>query len=307
MEFAAPARDGRHCSNSSAGRVEERRPRGSAARDLSASAAVEHGDGDVARSVACARRRGAGLGAADVPRSLLTIHALTSTRTGAVAAGARDGWAYVWPRDAATAALALEASGHRARSTARGEVPHRPRPLAPRPASAKTAPRSPAAPPRATRSAGSTAAAKATGIAAPASLSPGATAPTTKSPHPAPTSATPSPPPSTAEPAIDGFSARQHQVGDQARGFCANSGRRMGWCGRRVIPGPASTPRPAGRSARSNSRRSIPPRNGRCCSSSKPAPLRHHPRRRMARRRRPLDRPDRLVRLGPGRTGRRRR
>jgi hypothetical protein len=47
-------------------------------------------------------------------RSLLTIHALTSRRTGAVAAGARDGWAYVWPRDAATAALALDASGHRA-------------------------------------------------------------------------------------------------------------------------------------------------------------------------------------------------
>jgi hypothetical protein len=46
-------------------------------------------------------------------RSLLTIHALTSRRTGAVAAGARDGWAYVWPRDAATAALALSASGHR--------------------------------------------------------------------------------------------------------------------------------------------------------------------------------------------------
>ncbi len=47
-------------------------------------------------------------------RSLLTIHALTSQRTGAVAAGARDGWAYVWPRDAATAALALQASGHHA-------------------------------------------------------------------------------------------------------------------------------------------------------------------------------------------------
>jgi hypothetical protein len=45
-------------------------------------------------------------------RSLLTIHALTSKKAGAVAAGARDGWAYVWPRDAATAALALEASGH---------------------------------------------------------------------------------------------------------------------------------------------------------------------------------------------------
>jgi glucoamylase len=47
-------------------------------------------------------------------RSLLTIQALTSQRTGAVAAGARDGWAYVWPRDASTAALALAASGHHA-------------------------------------------------------------------------------------------------------------------------------------------------------------------------------------------------
>jgi glucoamylase len=47
-------------------------------------------------------------------RSLLTIHALTSKKTGAVSAGARDGWAYVWPRDASTAALALAASGHRA-------------------------------------------------------------------------------------------------------------------------------------------------------------------------------------------------
>jgi hypothetical protein len=54
-------------------------------------------------------------------RSLLTIHALTSRETGAVAAGARDGWAYVWPRDASTAALALAAAGHRAeaRSVAR--------------------------------------------------------------------------------------------------------------------------------------------------------------------------------------------
>jgi hypothetical protein len=47
-------------------------------------------------------------------RSLLTVHGLTSRTTGAVAAGARDGWVYVWPRDAATAALALAASGHRA-------------------------------------------------------------------------------------------------------------------------------------------------------------------------------------------------
>jgi hypothetical protein len=54
-------------------------------------------------------------------RSLLTLRALTDRRSGAVAAGARDGWAYVWPRDAATACLALEAAGYRdeAREVAR--------------------------------------------------------------------------------------------------------------------------------------------------------------------------------------------
>jgi glucoamylase len=54
-------------------------------------------------------------------RSLLTMRALSSRRTGAVAAGARDGWTYVWPRDAATAALAFAAAGYRgeARSVAR--------------------------------------------------------------------------------------------------------------------------------------------------------------------------------------------
>jgi hypothetical protein len=46
-------------------------------------------------------------------RSLLVLHALTDRRTGAVAAGARDGWAYVWPRDAATGALAYLAAGYR--------------------------------------------------------------------------------------------------------------------------------------------------------------------------------------------------
>jgi hypothetical protein len=45
-------------------------------------------------------------------RSLLTLRALTDSRTGAVAAGARDGWAHVWPRDAATAALAFAAAGY---------------------------------------------------------------------------------------------------------------------------------------------------------------------------------------------------
>src|SRR5215218_1587495 len=45
-------------------------------------------------------------------RSLLVLHALTDRRTGAVAAGARDGWAYVWPRDASAAAIALAEAGY---------------------------------------------------------------------------------------------------------------------------------------------------------------------------------------------------
>jgi glucoamylase len=47
-------------------------------------------------------------------RSLLVLRALTDRHTGAVAAGLRDGWAYVWPRDAGAVAMALAASGYRA-------------------------------------------------------------------------------------------------------------------------------------------------------------------------------------------------
>ncbi len=46
-------------------------------------------------------------------RSLLVMRVLTDRRTGAVAAGARDGWAYVWPRDAAAVTLAFNAAGYR--------------------------------------------------------------------------------------------------------------------------------------------------------------------------------------------------
>ncbi len=46
-------------------------------------------------------------------QSLLVLHALSNARTGAVLAGAREGWAYVWPRDAGTVALALAAAGYR--------------------------------------------------------------------------------------------------------------------------------------------------------------------------------------------------
>ena len=54
-------------------------------------------------------------------RSLLVLRALTDRRTGAVAAGARDGWAYVWPRDAGAVAIALASAGyrHEARRVAR--------------------------------------------------------------------------------------------------------------------------------------------------------------------------------------------
>ena len=46
-------------------------------------------------------------------RSLLVLRSLTDRRAGAVAAGARDGWAYVWPRDAAAVGIAFAAAGYR--------------------------------------------------------------------------------------------------------------------------------------------------------------------------------------------------
>lgn len=47
-------------------------------------------------------------------RSLLVLRALIDRRNGAVAAGAREGWAYVWPRDASAVAIALASAGYRA-------------------------------------------------------------------------------------------------------------------------------------------------------------------------------------------------
>jgi hypothetical protein len=46
-------------------------------------------------------------------RSVQVLVALTDSRTGAMIAGERDGWDYVWPRDAAAGALALKAAGLR--------------------------------------------------------------------------------------------------------------------------------------------------------------------------------------------------
>jgi glucoamylase len=46
-------------------------------------------------------------------RSLLVLRAMTDPRSGAVIAGARDGWRYVWPRDAGAVALAFASAGYR--------------------------------------------------------------------------------------------------------------------------------------------------------------------------------------------------
>ncbi len=46
-------------------------------------------------------------------RSVRVLVALTDARSGAMIAGERDGWDYVWPRDAAAGAIALEAAGLR--------------------------------------------------------------------------------------------------------------------------------------------------------------------------------------------------
>jgi hypothetical protein len=88
-----------------------------------AAGAATEGVGQVIRTAAAEDRRwldrARPLGA-DAPawavamygRSLLVLRALTDRETGAVAAGARDGWAYVWPRDAATAAIAFATAGY---------------------------------------------------------------------------------------------------------------------------------------------------------------------------------------------------
>jgi glucoamylase len=46
-------------------------------------------------------------------RSLLVLQALMDPDTGAVVAGRRDGWGYVWPRDASTVAMAFASAGFR--------------------------------------------------------------------------------------------------------------------------------------------------------------------------------------------------
>jgi hypothetical protein len=47
-------------------------------------------------------------------RSLLVLRAVMDRHSGAVVAGFRDGWEYVWPRDASAVAIALSSAGYRA-------------------------------------------------------------------------------------------------------------------------------------------------------------------------------------------------
>jgi len=47
-------------------------------------------------------------------RSLAVLWAVTDRRSGAVVAGFREGWEYVWPRDAGTVTIALASAGYRA-------------------------------------------------------------------------------------------------------------------------------------------------------------------------------------------------
>jgi hypothetical protein len=71
-------------------------------------------------SLAGIRERARPLGRAAPPwarrlyrRSLRVLIALTDPRSGAMIAGERDGWDYVWPRDAAAGAIAFKAAGLR--------------------------------------------------------------------------------------------------------------------------------------------------------------------------------------------------
>ena len=61
-------------------------------------------------------------------RSIRVLVALTDPRSGAMIAGERDGWDYVWPRDAGAGALALEAAGLRPEAQRVAGVPRPARP-----------------------------------------------------------------------------------------------------------------------------------------------------------------------------------
>lgn len=53
------------------------------------------------------------MGAAHVPALVVVLRALVDPHSGAAVAGARAGWAYVWPRDASAMAIALASAGYR--------------------------------------------------------------------------------------------------------------------------------------------------------------------------------------------------
>ena len=227
-------------------------------------------------------------------RSLLTIHALTSKKTGAVAAGARDGWAYVWPRDAATAALALEASGHptEARRVAKFLTALNLN------AAARFTESGAPVPGRAAQGDAAgwvTAAATATGIPAPHEPFPWRDRADYQESSPGTYLGN-----ALAAAAIGNASASRvlHEFGT-ARIWTELGGASAGDPASGLDSAAGWAVRPFGLAAALSRRRTNPPPPRRRRHA-----LRHHSRRRLAGRRRPVDGPDRLERLVPRRTGR---
>jgi glycosyl hydrolase family 15 len=217
-------------------------------------------------------------------RSLLVLRALIDRRSGVVAAGPRDGWAYVWPRDASAAAIALASAGYRpeARQIARFLAGLD---LAPPRGSVGPAHRSLAVTRRATPPAGSPPPRGRRGCRRPTSATPGATMPTTRRATPAITSPTRSPPPPSTPTGLERLrTGRNRPVagGEETSGPCSRprrdscgsrANRARGWirpllgrCDRshslsssRRYVEPCTDSSPSGRVASDSSRQSIGP------------------------------------------------
>ena len=231
-------------------------------------------------------------------RSLLVLHALTDRRRGAVAAGARDGWAYVWPRDAGGRRDRPRRRRLPGRGAARGAFPARPRPRRRRLAS--TAPATPV-PGRAAEGDAAgwvAAAARAAGVPAPAVPFGWRNRPDYQEKSPGDYLANAL---ASARPAENLRHTRRDRPVGRGSGSLSTGG---GWCGRPGTPASgldsaaawAVRPFPRPRSLPGG-----PPHPA--AARRRGRPLRHRPLAGLARCR-PLDRADRLERLEPRRARR---
>ena len=203
----------------------------------------------------------------------------------------RDGWAYVWPRDAGTAALAYAAAGYRGEAGRVAGFLSGWEPRRRRRASTATARRSGRGP-QGDAAGWIAVAAAAAGLPPECAL---ARPPRTESAWPdLPDYQEGSPGDYLGNAIADGLSAGRTW-------FAASSRRRRGSCARRATRPRASTRRPPGRSGPFPTQPSFPPSAAPSCNLAADADaLRDHAGRRLAGRRRPLDRADRLERLEAG-------